>query len=481
MPQKIQKSKKIKSSTKKKPSSYTGLAKYIEAVEKLKNFQFDVELPRSRNKALARLGQAIQELGVTLKQKFDEAETLGRITEEINAGHTLDEILDLIYDSFHQLIPYDRIGVALIDNNGMVHTRWGRSRAPQMLITPGYSAPLKGSSLETITKTGQPRILNDLEEYLRQHPDSDSTRRILAEGIRSSLTCPLIIKGKPIGFIFFSSMRPYTYKNVHVGIFQKIATQLALIVEKGRLYQELAELNQIKNRFLGMVAHDLRQPIGVIKGFLGLILGGFVGEVDESQRHYLSIMNRSCETMLTLIDDLLDISAIASGRLVLEPQPVDLHQFLKEYYKTNMILAKAKSINLELELEPSLPMVIMDPDRINQVLNNLLANAIKFSQPGTTIKIKARTAGDYVEVAVVDQGPGILPEEMNMLFDIFTRTSVRPTAGEKSTGLGLAIAKQIVEAHGGKISVHSQVGAGSTFTFTLPIKGISGEPPKVAE
>ncbi len=474
MLKKVQKSKKITRHSKKKDiSTDTGLAEYIKAIEKLKNFQFDGELPRSEDETLARLGQAIQELGLTLKQKFDEAETLARITEEINAGHTLDEILDLIYDSFHQIIPYDRIGLALIDDNGMVNTRWGRSMAPQMLITPGYSAPLKGSSLETITKTGQPRILNDLEEYLRQHPDSESTRRIVAEGIRSSLTCPLIIKGKPIGFMFFSSMKPATYQNVHVGIFQKIATQLALIVEKGRLYQELAELNQIKNRFLGIVAHDLRHPIGVIKGFLGLILGRFVGDVPESQRPYLLTMNKSCETMLTLIDDLLDVSAIASGRLVLEPKSVDLAKFLKEYYETNIIIAKTKNISLELELEPSLPVVIMDAERITQVLNNLLTNALKFSQPGTTIKLKARTAGEYVEIAVQDQGPGILPEEIDMLFDMFTKTSVRPTAGEKSTGLGLAIAKQIVEAHGGKITVHSQIGSGSTFTFTIPLKAIS--------
>jgi len=131
---------------------------------------------------------------------------------------------------------------------------------------------MEGSSLQKIIETGAPRILNDLSAYLLNHPESESTRRIVADGVRSSLTCPLVSQGKPIGFIFFSSESPNTFNETHVGFFMKIANKLAMIVEKGRLYQQLKELNDTKNRFLGIAAHDLRSPLAAVKGFLNLFL-----------------------------------------------------------------------------------------------------------------------------------------------------------------------------------------------------------------
>jgi len=447
------------------------IPKYREAALAMKNGQFQVEVPLGAEDEIAQLGRALLDLRHTLEREFAEINTLARVTEKINAGLTLDEVLSHVFDSFRSIIPYSRIGFSLLAEKGtIVRARWARSDAPVMKITTDYEAPLQGSSLQRIIETGQPRILNDLEAYLKDHPKSESTSMIVEEGMRSSLTCPLVALGNPIGFVFFSSMEPNTYKNAHVELFLQLAGQLAVIVEKGRLYQRLIELNELKNKFLGIAAHDLRNPIGAIKGYLEIILDGVLGEVPESQREIMQRMDKICETMLDLVNNLLDVSAIESGQLQLKPREVNLAAYLRESHEFNSLLAKAKSIEMKLELEPALPRVVMDPNRINQVINNLVTNAIKFSHPKTTVTMRARVVGNEVEISVSDEGQGIPRAEISKIFTDFGRTTVRPTAGEKSVGLGLAIVKRMVDAHGGRIWVESEVGVGSTFTFTLPLK-----------
>ena len=232
---------------------------------------------------------------------------------------------------------------------------------------------------------------------------------------------------------------------------------------------ELAELNDLKNKFLGMAAHDLRNPISVFKGYLGILLGNILGKVPDVQKDVLQKMSGTSEHMLALVNDLLDVSVIETGKLQLKKERVNLGAFLQEVHGSNAILAKGKSIDLSLALEPELPEVMLDRNRISQVINNLITNAIKFSHPQTEVVLGGKAEGQEVRISVTDQGQGIPSEEIPKLFADFTSTSVRPTAGEKSTGLGLAIVKRIVEAHGGRVSVESQVGSGSTFSFTLPL------------
>ncbi len=445
------------------------ILQYRDAAIAMKNGQFDLKALNGKDE-IGQLGQALTDLGAVLEKQFDRMRTLSQITAQINAGLTLDEVLNQVFESFRSIIPYDRIGFSLLEEDGqVVRARWARSDAPEIKLAIGYSARLAGSSLQQIVETSQPRVLNDLEAYLQEHPQSESTRLIVAEGIRSSLTCPLIAVGKPIGFMFFSSMQSNTYQDAHVEFFLGIAGQLAVIVEKSRLYQQLVELNQLKNKFLGIAAHDLRSPIGVIKSFTQLFLQDYLGEVPEEQREILVKMDKSCETMLTLINDLLDVSAIEAGHLELKLYEVDLTAFLRECHAAHVLWARAKNIELALDLAPDLPAVTMEPDRINQVMNNLITNAIKYSNPGTVVTLRARRAGDEVAISVQDQGQGIPAKEIPKLFTDFGKTSVRPTGGETSIGLGLAIVKRMVEAHGGRIGVESLVGAGSTFTFTLPL------------
>jgi signal transduction histidine kinase len=272
----------------------------------------------------------------------------------------------------------------------------------------------------------------------------------------------------PVGFIFFNSVQLNTYRNAHAELFLQIAGQLSMIVEKGRLYQQLIELNQMKNRFLGIAAHDLRNPIAVIMNYVEYLLEGHPGKITESQDNILNKIHKVSEKMLNLVNELLDVNAIEAGRLELIMHPVDLTTYLKECYEENLLLSKAKSIELALDLEPELPVMVMDPHRIDQVMNNLINNAIKYSYPNTTITLRARVVDQDVAISVQDQGQGIPAQEVDKLFAEFCKTSVQPTAGEKSTGLGLAIVKRIVELHGGRIWMESKVGIGSTFTFSLP-------------
>ncbi|MFH1799686.1 MAG: GAF domain-containing sensor histidine kinase [Candidatus Omnitrophota bacterium] len=393
------------------------------------------------------------------------------ITHQINTGLTVEEVLDYAYKTLHVIIPYDRIGFSLLEENDTIlRAYWARSKASMMKIGKGYSAAMKGSSLEKVLQTREPRILNDLEAYLKDHPDSKSTKDIMMEGMRSSLTCPLIASRKPIGFLFFSSREPYRYQNAHVELFREIAGQLALTLEKSRLYEQVVRFNDLKNKFLGIAAHDLRSPIAAIKGYTDLFTDGLMGDLNTTQKEPIRAIAGLCDKMLALINDLLDVSAIESGHLTMEMREVDLGAYLAEVHRNNALMARSKSIELALEAPEALPKVWMDPSRIDQVINNLITNAIKFSAPKSRIILRAVLSEGAVAISVTDQGQGIPPEEISKMFQYFGKTDVLPTAGEKSTGLGLAIAKRMVETHGGKIGVESEPGKGSTFTFTLPLK-----------
>ena len=223
----------------------TRVSLYRQAAEALRKGQFDVEIPIGDADEVSELGKALRALAETLKAQSDRSAMLARITQRINEGLLIDEVLDHIYENFFSLIPYDRIGLALLEEGQeVVRAYWARSEANEIRLPLGYSAGLAGSSLEDIIRTGQPRILNDLEAYLERHPDSESTRLIVEEGIRSSLTCPLVVKNQPVGFLFFSSMKANTYSESHQELFLQITDQLAMTLEKGRIYQELLEITE---------------------------------------------------------------------------------------------------------------------------------------------------------------------------------------------------------------------------------------------
>jgi len=220
----------------------------------------------------SRTAWTAQELLDRLRQQEKKFLRLKHITEEINHGVELQQVLDAVYKQLQEVIPYDRMGCALIEqlkegSDPIVVAKWARSNRPMALETH-YRGPLRGSSLERIVKSMQPRIINDLEEYLSTHPGSESTRLIVKEGMRSSLTCPLIVEGKPIGFLFFTSGLKNAYQDAHISFFQHVASQLAMSVEKGRLYSELENKNEIVERQYRAMKHDLETARSVQRALI---------------------------------------------------------------------------------------------------------------------------------------------------------------------------------------------------------------------
>jgi len=265
----------------------------------------------------------------------------------------------------------------------------------------------------------------------------------------------------------------YWNTGVRLLIFTVIALMLSrlktnLLVEKSQR-ERLAELNQLKNQFVGMAAHDLRTPLAVITMYARLLVQELGTPPDPRQSLWLNVILEKSDFMSRMVAELLDLSAIESGSLSLTKNLCDYGEFVRRHLGELRPLAERRGLTLEFAGE-ALPAVCFDAGRIEQVLDNLIMNAVKFSPPHSAISVAASQEGDRIVTRVTDLGPGIPPEELPQIFTAFKKTSVKPVAGEKGTGLGLAIAKKIVEAHGGEIAVTSVQGAGTTFLFTLPLR-----------
>ena len=233
--------------------------------------------------------------------------------------------------------------------------------------------------------------------------------------------------------------------------------------------EELQRLNEQKNQFLGMAAHDLRNPLMVIQGYSSLLLEKLTETNDPANLNMLNRIQKSSTFMLQLINELLDISTIESGKITLNLQPIDFVSLTKEIIDLEKSAAEKKQIKLLFKCDQKIPEVTCDPDKMDQVLTNLISNAIKYSHSGTTVEVSLSTTPAELLIAVIDQGVGIPANEKDRLFQPFTKTSVKSTGGEVSTGLGLAIVKKIISEHQGRIWVNSEVGKGSTFYVTIPL------------
>lgn len=225
----------------------------------------------------------------------------------------------------------------------------------------------------------------------------------------------------------------------------------------------LSDLNHTKDRFLGMAAHDLRNPLAVVYSASKALQAEVMGEHSV----LVDAMVSSADRMLRLINDLLDVAKINAGHLDLKLQETDFAAFLRETVRFNAALASRKGIAIVEEFPPGLGIATLDPDRMRQVLDNLISNALKFSDRGTTVTVGAAREGSSLVFWVQDQGPGIKAEDIPKLFGEFCETFTAPTAGEPCTGLGLAICKRLVELHGGNLTVASEIGKGTRFTVFL--------------
>jgi two-component system, sensor histidine kinase and response regulator len=251
----------------------------------------------------------------------------------------------------------------------------------------------------------------------------------------------------------------------------KVGLRIINLEQSLKLKQkELFEINQMKNKFLGIAAHDLRNPIISIRGFSELLLKE-PSNFTEDQKEFLSIIYTTSRGMLAMLNDLLDVSLIESGRMEMNKRLESLKKIVQDKIRVNSFQARQKQIAIHQELY-DVPSIEFDSHRIGQAVDNLISNAIKFAPYGSHIYLILKQYGNKIKFSVRDEGPGIPKEEQHLLFSEFHRLSIRPTAGETSTGLGLAITKKIMEAHGGSIEFESSEGAGSTFCLVFPMSSL---------
>ena len=240
-------------------------------------------------------------------------------------------------------------------------------------------------------------------------------------------------------------------------------------MELEKANERLINLNIEKNKYIGIVAHDLRNPIGNAYSFSELLLSDIASFNESEKKEFLGIINERCSYSLKLIESFLDASKIESGILDLDFKEHNYAEIVNQCMAQNVMFANVKSQQILVEFENENLNVMCDKDKIQQVINNLVSNAIKYSTANTKIRIVTQNEEGKLLTRVIDEGQGIPENELETIFESYKTTSVQSTAGEKSTGLGLAIVKKMVEAHNGNLSVKSQPGKGSEFSFTLPL------------
>jgi signal transduction histidine kinase len=318
------------------------------------------------------------------------------------------------------------------------------------------------------------QVMDAQAEVAGMPPDAqDYVRRA---GVRTVLAVPLLREGSPIGVIVVrrTEVRPFAENEMR--LLRTFADQAVIAIENVRLFKELevanrelAAASQHKSEFLANMSHELRTPLNAIIGFSEVLTDRMFGELNEKQDEYLKDIHASGTHLLSLINDILDLSKIEAGRMELELTDFDLPTALDNALALVRERAGRRSITLQMSVDQRLAEVRADERKIRQVVLNLLSNAIKFTPEGGRIEIAAEPKDGSVEVTVSDTGVGIAPEDQEAVFEEFRQVGTAEKKAE-GTGLGLTVCRQFIELHGGRIWVRSQVGVGSTFTFTIPVR-----------
>jgi signal transduction histidine kinase len=393
----------------------------------------------------------------------------------------LREVVRLVHDSFFS---YSYVGLYLLDDSGewaLLKEAAGGSmelatikarpvpvnNATRGAGTQGTWAPSENAVGQAAT-TGEPCIVRC---------DAKRAEEIFFSSyIRAEAALPLKMSDQIIGVLDILSTEEGDFDADDTSVLQNVANQITIALENARTYvtereaaKRLRELDRSKRRFLANMSHELRTPLTNIIGFSRLMLKGIEGPLTEQLQTDIQIIYHNGQHLLGLINDLLDISHIEAGMMELEFRKVNLADLIRSVMATASALVRDKDIELHQEITPNLPMIQADAARIRQVLLRLLTNASKFTEQGA-ITVRTRLTNGHVLVSVSDTGVGIPPEDFDRIFQQFEQGSLENGRRPEGAGLGLALSKEFVEMHGGHMWVESEVGKGSTFTFSLPLQ-----------
>ena len=388
------------------------------------------------------------------------------VTSILEPDHLLREVVQLVYDSFFSCY---YVGIYFVDESG----KWAILREATGGSEEVRAAKSKPASLEGEGAVGQAAMRG--EPCIVRCGSEGEEEMFLSPYVRTEAALPLKMGNQIIGVLDILSTEEEDFGTDDVSVLQNVANQIAIALENARTYitereaaKRLRELDQSKRRFLVNMSHELRTPLTNIIGFSRLMLKGIGGPLNDQQQADADIIYHNGQHLLGLINDLLDISHIEAGMMELEFRDVNLADLINSVMATASALVRDKEVELRQEIPSDLPTVEADATRIRQVLLRLLTNAAKFTQQGV-ITVRTQMSDEQVLVSVSDTGWGIPPDDFDRIFQRFEQGNLEHGGRPNGAGLGLALSREFVEMHGGSIWVESEVGHGSTFTFSLPI------------
>jgi signal transduction histidine kinase len=411
-----------------------------------------------------------------LTRSVDELTALGEVGRAVSSTLDLETVLSTIVSRAIQLSGTDGGSVYEYDEATEEFTLRASRNLPEAYVEQVRDArPRKGEgAVGRVAQTREPVQIVDISDPAAY--ESRVRNMLLQIGLRALLAVPLIAEDRLVGALIVMRRRTGTFADEEVALLQTFATQSALAIQNARLFREIEvksrqlELaSQHKSEFLANMSHELRTPLNAIIGFSEVLTDRMFGELNEKQEEYLKDIYASGTHLLSLINDILDLSKIEAGRMELELTDFDLPTALDNAIILVRERAARHRISLHKSVDERLGQIQADERKVRQVVLNLLSNAIKFTPEGGRIEVLAAPKDGQVEVSVSDTGVGIAPEDQETVFEEFRQVG---TAAKKveGTGLGLTLCRKFVELHGGRIGVKSQPGVGSIFTFTIPLR-----------
>jgi PAS domain S-box-containing protein len=403
-----------------------------------------------------RAERLLSEAGRVLAETLDEGPTLARIARLV-----VPDMADWCMVVLLERGQARRVAVEVADPSQMEAARDLLERYP-------IDANAQ-HGVGRVLRTGEPELLPDAQGFVDEGEAGAALRRELLEriGLASFIAVPLFARGRLLGVLDFAtaaSRRRYGPEDLALA--QALAERCALAIDNARLYREARDATAARDDVLSIVSHDLKNPIAAIKAGAGSLAR--TAEPGSIQARVSHTLLRASDRMTRLVSDLVDLASLDAGRLSMRLQPVDAAEIAAEVVQTLGTVAEEEGVALRLEPPPARAPALADRERIAQVLSNLVGNAIKATEQGGEIRVRVEARSRSAVLLVSDTGSGIAPEDLPHVFERYWRGSAARYAGQ---GLGLAIAKRIVDAHGGRIWVESEVGRGSTFGVEIPAPG----------